>query len=105
MSNNITDLRSHAFKKGEPILIDTNVWMATHGPVALHDWRTTIYSNSLKQMRTYNCNIYVNDMVLAEFVNAFSRYEYNTLPKAKRPTEFKIFRNSTAYKPIAEEIS
>lgn len=105
MSNNFTNLRTHKFQKGEKILVDTNVWMLTHGPIAMTMARTQIYSNSLRDMRTYNCNIYVDGLVISEFVNAFARYEYNILPSKSRPAKFKDFRNSSAFLPIAQEIS
>lgn len=105
MSNNFTELRTHRFKKGDKILVDTNVWMFTHGPLAATSRRTTAYSNCLKEMRTYNCNIYVDGMILSEFVNSFARYEYNLIPIEKRPVNFKLFRNSPGFSPIANEIS
>lgn len=104
MSNNLTDLRTHKFKKGDKILVDTNVWMFIYGPLVKADWRTTAYSNSIRDMRTYNCNIYVDTTILSEFINAFARYEYNLVPASARP-EFKKFRNSAAFEPIANEIS
>lgn len=105
MSNNLTDLRTHRFKKGDNILVDTNVWMFTYGPLAKSDWRTNVYSNSIRDMRTYNCNIYLDITILSEFINACSRYEYNLVPAKTRPADFKKFRNSAAFEPIANEIS
>ncbi|MBD1831462.1 hypothetical protein H6F61_01895 [Cyanobacteria bacterium FACHB-472] len=44
-------------------------------------------------------------LVISEFINASARFFYNRLPAPTKPAEFKAFRNSPDFKPIAERIA
>lgn len=106
MMNNLSNLKNYKFKKEDQLLIDANVWMAIYGPIAYQDWRTKIYSQVLRDIRTYGSRIYIDILVLSEFINAFSRYTYNCLPDDEsKPRSFKEYRDSEDFKQVAEEIA
>jgi len=105
MRNNTTDIRHYSFCKSDHLLLDANIWLSIYGPVAMQNWRTQVYSAAWRDMRTHNSQILLDALVLSEFINAFARFEYNQQPPATKPKDFKLFRNSSNFKPIAEEIT
>jgi predicted nucleic acid-binding protein len=49
--------------------------------------------------------IFIDAMVLSEFVNVLARLAYNSLPAAQRPSDFKAFRRSSSFKMTAASIA
>jgi predicted nucleic acid-binding protein len=102
---NVIDIRSYTFKREDCLLLDTNIWLSIFGPDAdPEDRRAKIYSAALKKMREYNCKIFLDVLILCEFINRFAHWEYDQLDSAIRPPKFKDFRKSPIFKPVAEEI-
>ena len=98
------DIRSQKFTDADKIMLDTNVWYFLHGPQGNPaDKRSQIYSRALADMIAAKCQIIVDVLVVSEFVNTYSRFEFNLV---KQPgDDFKTFRNSAAFKPIATDIA
>lgn len=105
MSPQISDIKKYTFHEGDSFLFDANIWMLIYGPIANKDGRTEVYSAALRDIRKNNCLIFIDVLILSEFINAFSRFEFNQLDPIIKPQKFKDFRNSAQFKSIAQEIS
>ncbi len=100
--SNIIDISRYSFSKNDRLFLDTYIWLYIEGPNAGKGNVARIYGNALKDMIRTGAQIGIDVLVLSEFVNRYVRKEYNQL---KRKTEeFKDFRKSDNFPPVAEEI-
>ncbi|NGZ10644.1 MAG: PIN domain-containing protein [Nitrospira sp. LK70] len=96
----------YRFTPSDKLLLDANVWLFIFSPqYRPTDRRAKAYSTALKGMIAARCAIFIDAIVLSEFVNVLARLAYNSVPMAKRPSDFKAFRNSSSFKPIAKSIA
>ncbi|AKB24599.1 hypothetical protein MSMTP_1130 [Methanosarcina sp. MTP4] len=101
-SAKVHSVEKYDFSEGRQFFFDTNIWLYIYGPISFPDWRSDVYSRALKEIRVSEGSIYINCMIISEFVNAFARIEF------KQQSEFakyKEFRNSPSFRPVAEDIS
>ncbi len=63
------------------------------------------YTQQLRRIRGLKVPIFIDVLVLSEFINAYSSQFYNRLPEAAKPADFKNFRNSADFQPIARKIA
>lgn len=104
--SSIFNIRQHKFSQGDNLFLDTNVWLAILGPPGMTRGKiTNTYSMAWKSMLDSRCNIYVDVIVLSEFINSFSRFYFNLLPGDQRAKGFKRFRDSAEYKAVAQAIA
>jgi predicted nucleic acid-binding protein len=98
----VHSVEDYDFSDGQHFFFDTNIWLYIYGPISFPDWRSDVYSRALKEIRDSEGSIYINCMIISEFINAFARIEF------KQQSEFgkyKEFRNSPDFRHIAEDIS
>ena len=96
----------YKFHAGDKLLFDANVWVFIYGSqYRTSDKRTRLYSAAYKRIVEVGCRIFIDAIILSEFVNVLSRLTYHSLPAAKKPQDFKTFRRSAAFKPVAKSIS
>lgn len=106
MSNQVYRIDDYTFSSTDAVLFDTNIWMYIYSPQRLlYPRLKTTYTSALRRIRSAKSRILLDVIVLSEFINAYSRFVYNNLPAATKPAEFKNFRNSADFKPIASDIS
>jgi predicted nucleic acid-binding protein len=103
MTSRALDIRSHNFQGDDRLLIDANVWLRVYGPLAPGGSYSAIYSKAHRKMRMANCTLFIDVVVLSEFINAFARLEFQQGPQAA--LGFKTFRKSEAFGLIAREIA
>ena len=84
--------------------MDTNIWLYVYAPQAPDDWRTRTYSRSLTKILTAKSRIFIDAMVLSEFINRYSRLAYNLFKAAGSTIDFKEYRQSPDFKPVAMDI-
>ena len=88
----------HMFHAGEKLLFDANVWVFIYGSqYRTSDNRARLYSAAYKRIVEVGCQIFIDAIILSEFVNVLSRLTYNSLPVEKKPQDFKTFRRSAAF--------
>jgi len=106
MANKAENIASHVFKKSDRVLLDANVWLFINGPQNPGDRRVSIYSEAFKKILQAGSAIYVDALIVSEFINRYARMKYE-LWKTRRPQQntFKNFRKSADFKPAAREIS
>lgn len=103
MANNVSDVAKYNFKIEDELLVDTNVWLLVYGPQKPIDVRVTTYSEALKKIIFAGCRVYIDVLIVSEFINTYARLKWNVMGKPH--TEFKRFRKSTDFKPIAQDIA
>jgi predicted nucleic acid-binding protein len=90
------------FPSEKGYFFDTNIWLYIYGPIGWPDQMSSVYSRVLREVRDSNGTIYINCMIISEFINAFSRIEFKQQSTYSR---FKDFRNSISFRPVAEDIA
>lgn len=98
----VHSIKSYDFPIEKRYFFDTNIWLYIYGPIGWPDERSAIYSRALKEIRNSNGTIYINCMIISEFINAFSRIEFKQQSDFSR---YKEFRNSLSYRAIAQDIA
>jgi predicted nucleic acid-binding protein len=99
---NVHSIGDYGFPAGKGYFFDTNIWLYIYGPISWPDERSDIYSRALKGIRDSKGTIYINCMIISEFINTFSRIEFKQQSEFSR---YKEFRNSLKYRVIAQDIS
>ena len=98
----VHSIENYVFPEGKGYFFDTNIWLYIYGPIGWPDQLSDAYSRALKEIRNSEGTIYINCMIISEFINAFSRIEFKQQTEF---TRFKDFRNSLAFRVIAQEIA
>jgi len=106
--NNISNIRQYSFSSQDRLFFDTNIWYFIYGPQGdPRDPRPIIYSKAYKEVISKDSKIYIDPLVLSEFINRFARFHYNLwneeLPEGQQ-VEFKTYRKSQEFKAVAQEI-
>jgi predicted nucleic acid-binding protein len=112
MKNKAIDARRHTFATTDQVLLDANVWLYLNGPAAVTgSWAVNAYTAVFANLLTAKTQLFLEVLVLGEFVNRYARMEYGRLnmpdPRTGRPLypEFKAFRQSQAFPPVANAIA
>jgi predicted nucleic acid-binding protein len=98
----IHSIETYDFPSGKSYFFDTNIWLYIYGPIGWPDQKSGIYSRALREIRNSNGTIYINCMIISEFINAFSRIEFK---QQTTYSSFKEFRNSLSFRLVAEDIA
>lgn len=105
--SNAHDINRYRFSPADKLFFDANIWMYIFGPQGNpHDRRTTMYSGALANAIRAKSQIFIDVLVVSEFINRYARIEYDIQfpDKSNRP-DFKPFRDSTDFIPIAQSIA
>lgn len=102
MTDRVLSISNYNFMPEDEFFLDTNIWIKIHGPQTLHEPRIRDYSSAFRRMLEANCRIYIDVLVVSEFINTYSRI----LWRQREPTlSFKQFRNSQQFELIAQDIA
>ena len=111
MQSKITPVESYQFVKNDKLFLDTNVWIHVFGVSSVPDRKTDLYSAAFKRILDVGCEIYVDRLVVVEFVRVCSRIIWSermrSLRKSgqrKRQVGFKEFRKSREFRRMAKSI-
>lgn len=106
MTKQVYPIDTYHFKSHDGVLFDANIWMYIYGPPShISSQYRYAYTSALRRIRGAGCQIVLDALVLSEFINAYARFFYNKLPSELKPGDFKLFRNSSSFKPVAEQIA
>lgn len=98
----IHSIETYDFPPEKGYFFDTNIWLYIYGPIGWPDQKSAVYSKALREIRNSDGTIYINCMIISEFINAFSRIEFKQQTTHSR---YKDFRNSISFRPVAEDIA
>jgi predicted nucleic acid-binding protein len=85
------------------LLLDTNIWLLVYGSQKPGDRRVAVYSGALARILSARSRIYIDVLIVSEFINAYARSQWKLLFPSF--SDFKQFRKSIYFKPIAQGIS
>jgi predicted nucleic acid-binding protein len=96
-------VKDHIFNSKDQLFLDANVWLFLYGPQKPDDPKVNIYSEAFSKILLAKSTIYIDVLVISEFINTYARIEFKMFNK--KYTDFKKFRDSLDFKPIAKKIS
>lgn len=103
MRNKAIDARRHAFTDADALLLDTNIWLYLYGPAADPNHRSVQdYTAIFSRLLAAGSKLFVDVLVVSEFVNRFARIEMKRLQPGQ--TDFKTFRTSSDFPAVARAI-
>lgn len=102
--NNITpkNIGNHQFTTSDRLLLDTNIWLYIYGPQAPNDITVVRYSDAFKKILQAGCQIYIDILIVSEFINSYARLKYN---QEAPSVQFKKYRKSPLFKTTATIIA
>lgn len=98
-------LKNYYFSKSDELLIDTNVWFYIYGPLNPKDWRSRDYSQALKWIIQAKSTIFYDVLILSEFVNRYSRLEFNLWKESSQINDYKEYRKHDDFDLVASAIA
>lgn len=102
MARDVSHVEDYAFTSDDEVFFDTNVWLFIYGPHDPADARVYAYSSALRRILEAHSRIYIDLLVVSEFINTYSRLLWK-LHDGRRA--FKEFRKSAAFEPAAGEVA
>ncbi len=106
MTSKVIDASRYGFSKEDRVLVDANIWLYLFGPKPPDSAPARTYSAVLKVLKTAGAELFLDVLVLSEFVNRYVRDQHRVLavPGAAISGDFKTFRDSTDFIPVAEAV-
>ncbi len=97
----ITD---YEFKLTDKFFFDTNIWFYLIGPTENPDKNAHIYMSALEKMQQSECKIYIDVIVLSEFINRYAKYlalkEFNI-----DVHQYEKFRENKQFKVVSSAVN
>ena len=97
------EIRHYNFTAQDKLFLDANIWLYLYGPPKPRSYWRPIYTSVFNRMLRAKSRIYIDVLVVSEFINAYARTKWRTV--APHIRSFKNFRSSTGFKPVAEDIT
>lgn len=99
-------IEHYAFTAGDGLLLDANIWLflyCPHGDPKAHG--PAVYSAAFKSILAAKSRIYVNSIILGEFIYRYCRLAHGLLlAKNAVPDDFKDFRKTLPFKKVAKAV-
>ena len=102
MNHKTGAVENHNFTAQDRLFLDANIWLYLHSPKQYKASWVNIYSNAFNRLLKANSRIYIDVLVLSEFINSYARLKWSLVRRHYRT--FKTFRNSADFKPVAQDI-
>ncbi len=93
----------HNFSSKDKLFLDANIWMFFFGPQNPRDPWVGVYSQAFSRILTAKSPIYIDVLIVSEFINTYARQKWQHV--APEVQEFKKFRRSSDFQPIAQDIA
>lgn len=104
MTIEVCRIDSYDFVESDVLFVDTNIWFYIYAPQAPGDWKSRVYSRALAKILTAKSRIFIDAIVLSEFINRYARLEFKLSTGSGSAIDFKEYRRSPDFKPVAMEI-
>jgi len=105
MIPNVYSIENYKFTPKDRLFIDANVWIDIYGPFKPDNSRVSIYSNALHRIHHAQCPVYLDVLVLSEFINRVARIHFELVKDEMNFKNFKDFRRHSRFQEIAQVIS
>lgn len=103
MMRNASAVNDYNFTPNDQLLLDTNIWLFVYGPQRPGDAKVAVYSRALAKILAANSRIYIDVLIVSEFINTYARLKWHVMGKPHG--NFKQFRKSNDFNPIAQDIA
>jgi predicted nucleic acid-binding protein len=105
--SSVFDITTYEFSSSDRLFLDTNIWFFIYGPSQPGSKKTRIYSDALDKILKTDGQVYIDGLIISEFINAYARLEYHILRRTSKtvPGSFKAFRQTDDFRPIAQGIA
>lgn len=104
MMNNKCYIDNYPFNMDDQLFFDTNIWLYIMGPAINPDKNALIYMSALEKIKQAGCKIYIDIIVLSEFINRYAKYlamkQFNI-----DNTQFDKFKESKNFKIVTKAVS
>lgn len=102
MMSKAQNIEKYDFNSKDKLFLDTNIWLFNFFPQNPTDKRIESYSIAFSKIIDAKCHIYIDVLVISEFINTCARARWKLIAEDK---SFKQFRNSNAFKDVSNEIA
>lgn len=99
---NATQASSYDFTSTDKLFFDTNIWLYLYSPSNPSDYEVNIYSEVFNRILKAQSQIYIDFVVVSEFINAYARIKWRFV--GENYPSYKEFRNNPFFKMIASDI-
>lgn len=103
MTNSVERIQSYSFSPQDAVFLDANIWLYIFGPNSKQDWKVKLYSNVWHQLLIAKSQIFIDVIVLSEFINTYARMKWRTAMQSS--ATFKDYRQSQQFPKVARAIS
>jgi predicted nucleic acid-binding protein len=95
MNNKAHDLAAYNFTKGEPLLLDTNVWLFLfQAPSDSYLTPAPGYSEAFKKILSAGAQLAIDPIIIGEYLSQYCLIEFRALFQNRPYSNFKKFRRS-----------
>ena len=99
----VKEVRHYTFGPEDLLFLDANIWLYLHGPQqSPAPSYVETYSNAYKRILSAKSKIYVDALIVSEFVNRYARLQHKLIAPTK---SFKEFRDNPFFKIYAQSIA
>ena len=104
MKHKAVKVSRYKFTSEDKLFLDANIWLYLHGPhKPAPSGVVNIYSKTLRRILKAQSQIYIDVLVLSEFINRYARMKWELVKS--NFDEFRKFRNNPCFKPVAQGIA
>ncbi len=96
-------VKDYEFSRKDRLFLDTNIWLYLYGPQKPKARVVGAYSRMLKRILAAGSRVYIDVLVVSEFINTSARLKWQLA--TKKGIHFKAFRNAPSFKSVAKSIS
>ena len=89
MTHDVSHVESYDFTSEDKLFLDTNIWLFIYGPQDPASTKMYTYSSAFHHILKAQSRIYIDALVISEFINAYARQQWH----------------SPHFKPVAQEIA
>lgn len=102
MTPRALSVRDYDFQPEDELFLDANIWLFLYGSQNPGNARMDVYSSAFRRILEARSRIYVDVLIVSEFINAYARLQWRIRAPDSR---FKAFRNSPDFREVAREIA
>ena len=103
----IHNISTYSIQPEDKFFFDTQIWMYMHCSIGNYNSQLVQeFSDFYQNVREVGATIYITSMLISEFINTYSRLEFNIIKNSAGLSDFKRdFRKNPSYKPILDSIN
>lgn len=98
------NISHYVFTPQDRLLFDTNIWFYLIGPSDNPDKHAQAYFNALHQIQQNNSTIFIDVIILSEFINRYAKYLAQQKFNIDK-SQYDKFRESSHFKEVALQVA